>query len=84
MTRADTGSDKPHPWTLHGAALLPDTNPSLLGRSPRTTKGSEESTTATTDRMLLDEHRSELGRCVRCGKPWPCEVIQQIRSGGAT
>ncbi|WBP89553.1 hypothetical protein [Kitasatospora cathayae] len=41
-------------------------------RSPR--RDSQHHTAAAAARMLLDEHRSSSGRCVRCDTPWPCTV----------
>ncbi|MGA5817205.1 hypothetical protein ACPC54_04995 [Kitasatospora sp. NPDC094028] len=78
MTTADR---TPHPWSLNGPSTLVDPNSSA---SRRSTSSTAESTMATNNRMLLDEHRSENGQCVRCGSPWPCDVTRSIRSGGTT
>ncbi|MET8625762.1 hypothetical protein ABZW30_18775 [Kitasatospora sp. NPDC004669] len=78
MTTADRTQ---HPWRLNGSSTLVDPNPSAPRRSASSTAGS---TMAANNRMLLDEHRSENGQCVRCGSPWPCDVTRGIRSGGAT
>ncbi|MFI6154224.1 hypothetical protein ACIBCA_16240 [Kitasatospora sp. NPDC051170] len=76
MTTADR---TPHPWSLNGAATLVDLDPSAPRRSASSTK---ESIAATNNRMLLDEHRSEYGLCVRCESPWPCHVTRSVRNGG--
>lgn len=79
MTSADSARDRPHPWSLNGAATLSAANPSPMRR----TVHREEVTPATADRILLDEYRANYGRCDRCEEPWPCAVVREIRYGGA-
>lgn len=69
MTTAD---HKPHPWGADSAPALPGT-----ASSPprRVAKAMQESTAAAHSRMLLDEHRSQNGRCVRCSvAPHPSAI----------
>jgi len=70
----------PYPWSLNGTSTLVDSNRPIPRRSTSPTR---ESTAATSNRMLLDEHRSMAGLCVRCQSPWPCDVIRSIRSWSA-
>ncbi|MDH6117499.1 hypothetical protein ABH930_003140 [Kitasatospora sp. GAS204A] len=76
--------DRPHPWTLSStSAALVDPCRSLLPH--RTSVRQQAGTgTATADRMLLDEHRSAHGRCVRCECEWPCMVTIEARTGRST
>ncbi|MDH6579026.1 hypothetical protein [Kitasatospora sp. MAP5-34] len=70
----------PHPWSLNGTSTLADPSRPIPRRSMSPTR---ESTAATSNRMLLDEHRSKDGLCVRCKSPWPCDVTRSIRFGSA-
>ncbi|MEY9944306.1 hypothetical protein [Kitasatospora sp. GAS1066B] len=81
MTTADRSS---HPWRLNSASasLVDPYKSALPRRAPaRASTGSRE--TATADRILLDEHRSVNGRCVRCESPWPCRVTIEVRARSA-
>ena len=76
MTTADR---TPHPWVRNSASTPTSPNPPL----PRRSASSQgERTAATSARMLLDEHRSQNGLCVRCGSPWPCDVTRSVRIEG--
>ncbi|MBV9024015.1 MAG: hypothetical protein JO362_09520 [Streptomycetaceae bacterium] len=75
MTTADR---TPHPWNLNGTATLMDPNRPIPRRSTSPTR---EGAAATSNRMLLDEHRSNDGLCVRCESPLPCGVTRNIRLG---
>lgn len=77
MTTADR---TPHPWSLNSASTLEDPTRPI---SRRSTSPTQEGTAATSNRMLLDEHRSRDGQCVRCESPWPCDVTRSIRFGSA-
>ncbi|MEY9943102.1 hypothetical protein ABH937_000156 [Kitasatospora sp. GAS1066B] len=70
----------PHPWNLtSGSAALANDRGSLLPqRIPA--RSSPGGALQTADRMLLDEHRSAHGRCVRCECVWPCMVTIAARS----
>ncbi|MEV7358554.1 hypothetical protein [Kitasatospora sp. NPDC091276] len=70
----------PHPWSLNIASTLVDPNRPIPHRSTSPTR---EGATATSNRMLLDKHRSKDGLCVRCESPWPCDVTRSIRFGSA-
>ncbi|WP_327073836.1 hypothetical protein OG196_23405 [Kitasatospora purpeofusca] len=75
MTTADR---TPHPWSLNIASTLVAPNRPIPRRSTSPTR---EGAAATSNRMLLDEHRSKDGLCVRCESPWPCDVTRSIRFG---
>ncbi|PYC85045.1 hypothetical protein C7C46_07015 [Streptomyces tateyamensis] len=75
MTTADR---TPHPWSLNIASALVDPTRPIPRRSTSPTR---EGTAATSNRMLLDEHRSKDGLCVRCENLWPCDAIRSIRFG---
>ncbi|MFD7414771.1 hypothetical protein [Kitasatospora purpeofusca] len=75
MTTADR---TPHPWSLNRTATL------LIPERPiprRSTSPTREGAAATSNRMLLDEHRSNDWLYVRCENPWPCGVTRGIRFG---
>lgn len=76
MTTADRA---PHPWAPNGFPRRADPHPPALLRPNRSTG---ESAAAAKKRMLLDEHRSQDGLCVRCRSSWPCNVIRSVRVGG--
>ncbi len=73
MTTADR---TPHPWSLNGTSTLVDPNRPIPHRSTGPTR---EGAAATSNRMLLDEHRSKDGLCVRRESPWPCAVTRSTR-----
>ena len=73
MTTADRTS---HPWSLNGISTLVDPNRPIPRRP---TSPARESAAATSNRMLLDDHRSKDGLCVRCESLWPCDVTRSIR-----
>ncbi|MBV6699363.1 hypothetical protein [Kitasatospora aureofaciens] len=75
---AATASGKPHPWTVD----LVNIDPGAGRRSPR--QVSQENSAATRTRMLMDEHRSNGGRCVRCDTAWPCTPAADAMYGSAS
>jgi hypothetical protein len=80
MTTADHSS---HPWTLNSAstALIVPHRSALPRRAPARRSAARQ--TATADRILLDEHRSANGRCVRCESLWPCRVAIEVKARSA-
>ncbi|MBB4926267.1 hypothetical protein [Kitasatospora kifunensis] len=78
-----TAHRSPHPWHLNGAssALVDPYKRALPRRAPA--RLSTSSDTATTNRILLDEHRSQNGQCVRCETQWPCQVAIETRARSA-
>lgn len=71
-------SDQPsHPWRLNGAVELPVIDPGGGRRPP--SQVSRENAAATEARIIGDEHRSDVGRCVRCDTMWPCVVAAVVR-----
>ncbi|MEV7023349.1 hypothetical protein [Kitasatospora sp. NPDC093558] len=77
-----TTDRKHHPWNLNGAAVLANIDPGGERRSPG--QASRENAAATKARMLLDDHRSDGGRCVRCDAAWPCSVAADAMYGSAS
>ncbi|WP_371480701.1 hypothetical protein [Kitasatospora sp. NBC_00315] len=77
MTTADR---TPHPWSLNIASTLVYPTRPIPRRSTSPTR---EGAAATSNRMLLDEHRSKDRLCVRCESLWPCDVTRNIRFGSA-
>ncbi|SDT77451.1 hypothetical protein SAMN05216371_5440 [Streptomyces sp. TLI_053] len=75
MTTADR---TPHPWSLNATATPMAPNRPIPRRS---TSPTQEGAAATSNRMLLDEHRSNDGLCVRCEIPWPCGVTRSVHFG---
>jgi len=74
MTTTDQG---PRPQCTAGASMPGRSAPA----APRwVTKPTREGAAAATSRMLLDDHRSQNGQCVRFDSPWPCGVIRSVRS----
>ncbi|MCX4746647.1 hypothetical protein OG455_14160 [Kitasatospora sp. NBC_01287] len=72
-----------HPWRLGGASALL-TGPCRSALAPQApARRSASDGTAATDRILLDEHRSDGGSCVRCDTPWPCTVTVKVRTRSA-
>jgi hypothetical protein len=73
----------PHPWSLNSAVnTLVDPYKSVLPKKPPA-KLAAAREDETRHRMLLDDHRSNYGRCDRCEDPWPCAVVREIRCGSA-
>ncbi|MFE5582425.1 hypothetical protein [Kitasatospora sp. NPDC056531] len=77
-----TAGRPPHPWGLNGAAEVANLDPGGGHRPPR--QVSQESAAATRTRMLLDDHRSDGARCVRCGTAWPCTIAADALYGTAS
>lgn len=84
MADAVSRSRSTHPWTLsRPTSALADPDTRLLPRRTVAGPSSTSGRTATTDRIVLDEHRSDGGRCaLGCGR-WLCGVAINVRSRSA-